>query len=69
MTLMLPVMPTNWLMGALVFSVILLMPTAVYFAGHSALKRFPKLFNALHLLFGAYLIYVIVAGMVTLLVS
>lgn len=69
MTLMLPVMPTNWLMGALVFAVVLLMPTAVYFSGHSALRRFPKLFNALHWLFGAYLIYLIVAGVATLLIS
>ncbi|WP_258088597.1 hypothetical protein [Weissella fangxianensis] len=69
MTLMLPVMPTNWLMGALIFAVVLLMPTAVYFAGHSALRRFPKLCNALHWLFGAYLIYLIVAGLATLLIS
>jgi threonine/homoserine/homoserine lactone efflux protein len=56
-------------MGVFAFGVVLLMPTIIYFAGHTALRRYPKLFNTLHWLFGIYLVYVIIAGVHTLLMG
>ncbi|MGO3468617.1 MAG: hypothetical protein ACTIMJ_04715 [Weissella hellenica] len=69
MSLTLPIIPTNWLMGVLAFSVVLLLPTIIYFSGHTALRQYPKLFNAWHWLFGVYLVYVIIAGVHTLLMG
>ncbi|WP_165314466.1 hypothetical protein [Weissella sagaensis] len=69
MSLTLPIISTNWLMGVFAFGVVLLMPTIIYFAGHTALRRYPKLFNTLHWLFGIYLVYVIIAGVHTLLMG
>ncbi|MCM0583449.1 hypothetical protein H9L19_05875 [Weissella diestrammenae] len=42
-------------------------PTGVYLTGHTMLRSFPKLFNALHWLFGTYVAFVFVSGVVTLL--
>jgi len=53
-------------MGFEIFALILIVPTVVYFAGHRILRPFPMLFNALHWIFGAYMMYVFVAGISTL---
>ncbi|MDR3241120.1 MAG: hypothetical protein LBT37_02975 [Lactobacillaceae bacterium] len=41
-------------------------PTGIYLTGHSVLRPFPKLFNALHWLFGTYVAFVFVSGLATL---
>ncbi|MCT0010185.1 hypothetical protein [Weissella confusa] len=66
MTLLMPMAPNTWLMGFEIFALILIVPTVVCFAGHRILRPFPMLFNALHWIFGAYMMYVFVAGISTL---
>jgi hypothetical protein len=69
MILMLPLSPTSWLMGIEIFALILILPAVLYEAGHVLLRPYPRLFNALHWLFGVYMAYVVVAGVATLVMS
>lgn len=69
MILLMPMAPNTWLMGVEIFSLIVVAPTVLYFVGHRILRAFPVLFNALHWVFGAYMTYVFVAGISTLMFS
>lgn len=66
MSLMMPLAPNMWLMGFEIFALIMLVPAGLYYAGHALLRGYPKLFNALHWLFGLYVIYVLVAALTLL---
>jgi hypothetical protein len=59
--------PNTWLMGFEIFALVMILPTAVYFTGHTILRPFPKLFNAVHWLFGAYIFWVFVISFATFL--
>lgn len=69
MTTLLTLTPQTWLMGFEIFAFIMIVPTVIYFTGHRLLKPFPRLFNALHLIFGGYMMSVLVAGISVLVLS
>jgi hypothetical protein len=64
--LMLPFAPTSWIMAIEIIGLLLLIPAVAYQVGHAILKPYPKLFNALHWIFGIYMAYLMVAGLTTL---
>lgn len=69
MMLLMPMVPSTWLMGLEIFALILVVPAVIYFVGRRILRASPLLFNALHWVFGGYLTYVLVAGISTLMYS
>ncbi len=52
-----------------VFAAIMILPTIIYFLGHHFTRPFPKVFNALHLMFGGYMASVFTAALVVLVIS
>ncbi|MBM7616510.1 hypothetical protein JOC36_000043 [Weissella uvarum] len=61
---------TSTVMLALqMFALILIVPTVIYFLGHRLCRPFPKLFNALHVMFGSYMFSVVLAGLTVLIVN
>ncbi|TYC49843.1 hypothetical protein ESZ50_04440 [Weissella muntiaci] len=60
---MMPLLTESWAVGVEALAMVLLLPTGLYFAGHALLHPYPKLFNALHWLFGTYIVYVLAVAL------
>uniref|UniRef100_UPI00359F1C8B hypothetical protein n=1 Tax=Weissella soli TaxID=155866 RepID=UPI00359F1C8B len=56
----------SWPLGLQVFAMVMIVPAMVYTTGHSLLRPFPKLFTAMHWLFSAYMLWVLVSALTTL---
>ncbi|GAK30545.1 hypothetical protein WOSG25_031420 [Weissella oryzae SG25] len=70
MSMILSLLPFSgaWSLGFEAIAAVLVLPTGLYFAGHTLLHSYPKLFNALHWLFGLYIVYVLVVALMMLII-
>ncbi|KRN77529.1 hypothetical protein [Weissella minor] len=57
------------LLGMQIFAAVMILPTVIYSVGHRLMRPFPRVFNALHIVFGGYMLSVLLAALTVLIVN